>query len=88
MQVGEVGHVGAEVVAARAAEPERAGVAAGLGVGRLAADAEGDHDFADGAAGVLGVQQRFGLAPDTVAVPVELQGGDPVDRLATACLAD
>src|SRR5260370_181016 len=88
LQVGEVGHVGAEVVAARAAEPERAGMAAGLDVGRLAAAAEGDHDLADGAAGVLGVQQRLGRAPDTIAVPVELQGGDPVDRLAAALLAD
>ncbi|MGH3222106.1 MAG: hypothetical protein ACRDPY_25990 [Streptosporangiaceae bacterium] len=30
----------------------------------------------DGTAGVLGVQQRLGLVPDPVAVPVELHGGE------------
>ena len=42
MQVGEVGDVGAEVVAAGAAEPERAGLATGLDVGRFGADPERD----------------------------------------------
>ena len=56
-QVGQVGDVGAEVVAAGAAEPERAGAAAGGDVGRLGAGAVGDGDLADGVAGVLGVQQ-------------------------------
>jgi hypothetical protein len=41
-QVGEVGHVGAEVVAAGAAEPDRAGAAAGGDVGRLGAGAVGN----------------------------------------------
>jgi len=76
------------VVAAGAAEPVGAGVAAGLDVGWLGAAAERDGDLADGAAGVLGVQQGPGLVPDPVAVPVELNGGEPVDGLAAAFLAD
>ena len=75
VQVGQVGDVGAEVVAAGAAEPERAGAAAGFDVGRFGADAERDGDLADGAAGVFGVEQRLGLPPDAVAVPVELHRG-------------
>ena len=86
MQVGQVGDVGAEVVAAGAAEPERAGAAAGFDVGRFGADAERDGDLTDGAAGVFGVQQRLGLAPDAVAVPVELHRGDAVDGFAAAGL--
>ena len=88
VQVGQVGDVGAEVVAAGAAEPERAGAAAGFDVGRFGADAERDGDLADGAAGVLGVQQRLGLPPDAVAVPVELHRGDAVDGFAAAGFAD
>ena len=88
MQVGQVGDVGAEVVAAGAAEPERAGVAAGLDVGRLGADPEGDGDLADGAAGVFGVEQLLRGSPDAVAVPVELHRGDPVDGFAATVLAD
>ena len=88
VQVGQVGDVGAEVVAAGAAEPERAGLAAGLDVGRFGADPERDGDLADRAAGVLGVQQRLGLAPDPVAVPVELHRSDPVDGLAATAVAD
>ena len=60
LQVGQVGDVGAEVVAAGAAEPERAGVAAGFDVGRFGADPERDGDLADGAAGVFGVEQWLG----------------------------
>ena len=56
VQVGKVGHVGAEVVAAGAAEPKRAGAAAGFDVGRFGADPERDGDLADGAASMLGVQ--------------------------------
>ena len=52
VEVGQVGDVGAEVVAADAAEPERAGAAAGFDVGRFGADAERDGDLTDGAAGV------------------------------------
>ncbi|HEX9353744.1 MAG TPA: hypothetical protein VF933_08005 [Streptosporangiaceae bacterium] len=88
LQVGQVGDVGAEVVAAGAAEPERAGLPAGFDVGWLGADPERDRDLADGAADVLGVQQRLGLAPGAVAVPVELHDGDPVHSLAAARLAD
>ena len=88
VQVGQVGDVGAEVVAAGAAEPVGAGVAAGLDVGRFGAHAERDDDLADGAAGVFGVQQRLGVPPDAVAVPVELHRGDAVDGLAAAGFAD
>ena len=58
LQVGQERDVGAEVVAAGAAEPDRAGAAAGLDVGRFGAGAVGDGDLADRVAGVLGVQQR------------------------------
>jgi hypothetical protein len=73
VQVGQVGDVGAEVVAAGAAEPDRAGAAAGPDVGRFGAAAVGDGDLPDGVSGVLGFQQRGGVAPDPVAVPVELR---------------
>ncbi|MGH3303986.1 MAG: hypothetical protein ACRDOK_20375 [Streptosporangiaceae bacterium] len=76
------------MVAAGAAEPVGAGVPAGFDVGRLGADPERDDDLTDGAADVLGVQQRLGLAPDPVAVPVELQGSDTVDGFTAPCLAD
>ena len=79
-QVGQVGDVGAEVVAAGAAEPDRAGAAAGLDVGRFGAAAVGDGDVADGVAGVLGVQQGVGVAPDPVAVPVEAAARSPCRR--------
>jgi hypothetical protein len=69
-------------------KPQRAVGASGGDVGRLGAGAVGDRDRADGVAGVLGVQERAGLAPDPVAVPVELDGGDLVDRGAAAILAD
>ena len=88
VQVGQVGDVGAEVVAAGAAEPERAGAAAGLHVGRFGADAERDGDLTDSPAGVFGVQQRSGLPPDAVTVPVELHRGDAVDGFAAAVFAD
>ena len=55
-QLGQVRDVGAEVVAAGAAEPDRAGAAAGLHVGRFAAGAVRDGDFPDCVAGVLGLQ--------------------------------
>src|ERR1017187_4498743 len=87
-QVGKVGHVGAEVVAAGAAEPDRARGPAGRDVGRLGAGAVGDGDLPDGVAGVLGVQQGAGVTPDPVAVPVEAHRGDLVDRVAAAILTD
>ena len=88
LQVGQVRDVGAEVVAAGAAEPDRAGAAAGLDVGRLGAGAVGDGDLADGVAGVLGFQQGVRVAPDPVAVPVEAERGDRVDGVAAAVFAD
>jgi hypothetical protein len=72
-QVGQVGDVGAEVVAAGAAEPVGAGGAARGDVGRFGADAEGDGDLADAAAGVFGVEQGLRVTPDASAVPVELR---------------
>ena len=87
-QVGQVGDVGAEVVAAGAAEPDRAGAAAGRDVGRLGAGPVGDGDLADRVPGVLGFQQGAGVAPDPVAVPVEAHRGDLVDRVAAAVFAD
>ena len=79
-ELGQVGGVGAEVAAAQAAEPERAGAAAGLDVGRFGADPERDGDLADRQALVFAVEQGPGLAPDPVAAAVELEGGQGVDR--------
>src|ERR1017187_4329124 len=87
-EVGKVGHVGAEVVAAGAAEPDRARGPAGRDVGRLGAGAVGDGDLPDGVAGVLGVQQGAGVTPDPVAVPVEAHRGDLAGRVAAALLTD
>ena len=87
-QLGQVRDVGAEVVAAGAAEPDGAGAAAGLDVGRFGAAAVGDGDVPDRVAGVFGVQQRVGVAPDPVAVPVEAARGHRVDGGATAVFTD
>ena len=57
-------------------------------LGWLGAGAVGDGDGADRVAGVLVVQQRAGVTPDPVAVPVELHSGDLVDGAAAAFLAD
>ncbi len=88
MQVGQVGHIGAEVVATGATEPVGAGVTAGLHVGRFGADPKRHDHFTEHSAGVLGVQQRLGLPPDPVAVPVELHRRDPVDGLPAPGLTD
>ena len=87
-EVGQVGRVGAEVVAAGATEPDRAGAAAGCHVGRLGATPVGDGDLTDGVAGVFGVQQGLRVAPDPVAVPVETHRGHRVHGGAAAVLAD
>src|ERR1039458_7794884 len=87
-QVGQVGDVGAEVVAAGAAEPDRAGAAAGLDVGRFGAGAVGHGDLADGIPGVFGIPQGGRIAPDAVAVPVKGHGGDLVDGVTAAVFAD
>ena len=76
------------MVAAGAAEPDRAGASPGLHVGWLGAAAIGDGDLADLIAGVRGFQQGGGVAPDPVAVPVEAERGHLVDRLAAAVFAD
>ena len=87
-QVRKVGDVGAEVVAAGAAEPDRAGTPSGLDVGRLGAGPVGDGDRPDGVAGALAVEQGQGIPPDPVAVPVELHRGHLVDGFAATGLAD
>jgi hypothetical protein len=74
------------VPAAHTAKADRAVLPAGGDVAGLGAHPVGDGDLADCAAGVFGVQQGLGLAPDAVAVAVELHRGDPVDGLATALL--
>ena len=89
VQVGQVGDVGAEVVAAGAAEPDGAGAAAGCDVGGFGAPAEGDGDLPDRVAGVFGVQQGLGVAPDPVAVPVETAARSTrVDGFAAALFLD
>jgi len=88
LEVGEVGDVGAEVVAADAPESVGASVAACFDVGRFGAHPERDDDFADRPADVFAVEQCFGLLPGAVAVPVELQRGHPVDGFASAFFAD
>lgn len=80
--------IGAEVITACAAEPDRAGPATGLDVGGFGAGPIRDSDLAEGVSGVLGGQQCGGLTPDPVAMPVELQGGDLVDGVAAAFLFD
>lgn len=86
-QVGQVGDVGAEMVASGAAEPQRAVVPAGGDVARLGAGAVGDGDRSDHVAGVLVVQHGRRISPGAVAVPVELHGGDLVDGGPAAVLA-
>ena len=88
LQLGQERDVGAEVVAADAAVPDRAGSAAGFDVGRLGAGAVGDGDLPDGVAGALGFQQGVRVAPDPVAMPVEAERGDGVDGVAAAVFAD
>jgi hypothetical protein len=77
-ELGKVGRIGPEVAAAQAAEPERAGSAAGLDVGRLGARPERDRDLADGYPLVLAVEQDPCLSPDPVPAAVELEGGQGV----------
>ena len=88
LQVGQERDVGAEVIAAGAAEPDRAGSAAGFDVGWFGAGAVGDGDLADGVAGAFGFQQQARITPDPVAVPVETERGDGVDGGAATVLAD
>jgi hypothetical protein len=76
------------VVAAEAAEAERAGVACGFDVTGFGAGAERDGDLADAHAGVFVVEKGLGLLPEPVAVPVELVGHEPVDGRAGALLGD
>lgn len=80
-EVGQVGDIRAEMVAAHAPEPERAGPTAGLDIGGLVARAVGDGDLADGPTSVFGVEQGLSLPPNVLAVTVELMAGDLVDRL-------
>ena len=88
LQVGQERDVGAEVITAGAAEPDRTRPATGLDVGRLGAGAVGDGDLADGVAGAFGFQQGVRVAPDPVAVPVEAERGDGIDGRAATVFAD
>src|SRR6266545_7534143 len=54
----------------------------------LAAGAVWHGDFPDRVPGMFGVQQGAGVAPDTIAVPVEAERGDLVDGVAAAVFAD
>ena len=85
-QVWQVGRVGAEVVAAEAAEPEGAGVPGCLDVAGFGADTERNGDLADAHPGVFVVEECLGLLPEPVAVPVELVRHEPVDGGAGALL--
>lgn len=75
------------MVAADAAEPDRATLPASSDVVGLQADAVGRGDFADSSPYVLGVEP-LRLAPDAVTVTVELEGRDPIDGFASAVLAE
>ncbi|MFE4057323.1 hypothetical protein ACFXP3_13680 [Streptomyces sp. NPDC059096] len=87
-QIGEIGKVGVQVIATQAAEPQRTALPTGCDVGGLFAQTVGSGDLADRPPHVLGIQQYLGLAPPTVAVPVELQSNDPVHGLTATPLAD
>jgi hypothetical protein len=75
LQVGQERDIGLEVVAAGTAVPDRAGAAAGLDVGGLAAGAVWHGDLPDRVPGSFGVQQGPGVTPDAAAVPVEAERG-------------
>src|SRR5438132_12490411 len=62
-QLRLVGGVGAEVLAAQAAMPERAGLPAGCNVGGLGTDPEWDSDLADLLAQGLGGKQSTAVGP-------------------------
>ena len=79
-----MGGVGAEVGAAGAAVPERAGVPAGGHVARLGADPEWHRDPADLFAGRVGVRQGGRAGPDPVSAGVDLQRPQPVLGVAGA----
>jgi hypothetical protein len=79
--------VGAEVPASDTTESERTGAATSLNVGRFGAGAIEDRYLADPESRALLVEEGLGLAPDVVAVAVELRGllsaaGGSVDLLA------
>lgn len=88
LEVGEVGDVGGEVLAPETTESQWTRVAARGNVGGFAADPVRGGDLPDRAAYVRGVEQALCRAPDPVAVPVELEGCDPVDGLPAAFRAD
>jgi hypothetical protein len=51
-----------------------------LDVGRFGADTEGNGDLSDGQPLVFALEQGARVAPDPVAIAVELERGEPVDR--------
>jgi hypothetical protein len=88
LQIGQKRNGGPEMVTPDAAEPDGTGATAGLHVRRFTASAVGDGDFPDRVAGMLGLQQGLGVAPDPVAVPIEAERGDRVDGGAAAVFPD
>jgi hypothetical protein len=77
-QLRLVGGVGAEVFAAQAAVPERAGPPAGGDVGGLGADPERDGDLPDLLAQSLGGQQGAAIGPDPPGVRADLERAEGV----------
>jgi hypothetical protein len=76
------------MAAAQRVEPEGAGAAAGLNIGRLGAGVIGNGDLPDAHAGSLTVEQGGDFAPEPFAGAVELVIGHSVDRGPGADLGD
>lgn len=76
------------MAAADAAESDRAGPAASGDVARLAASAVGNGDLADGHPHAFGIEEGVGVAPDPLAVAVELHQRDVFDGVSAAAFAD
>jgi hypothetical protein len=70
-----VGDVGADVVTAETAEPERTGVSGCFHVGGLGADPVRHRHLADHVAVVLGARQQLAVEDDPVAVELVPNAG-------------
>ncbi len=87
-QLGQVGGIGAEVGAAEALMAERAGLAVGVHVGGLLADAERHRHLADGVTEVLGLEQALDRRAGPFAAAVQLQRCELVDGFAFPFVGD
>ena len=76
------------MVAARAAEPDGAGAAAGPDVGGFGAAPVGHGEVPGRVPGMLGFQEGAGIAPDMAAMPVKAHRGYLVDGVAAAVFPD